>query len=285
MRKLRERLALMPAVVRTLLLILAAILLAGLVWLPTWAGAAPAAAVTDVGTLPESQPTDLLLEGAPLDTRYTLVLDAGHGGIDGGAVDTTGTVLEKDVNQTMVDKVTALLAAHANQLRVVQAVEPDTNATVLARANTAVKEQADLFLSLHLNGDTHESSRGFQCFPTPPGRPYADESLRFARLLVQQVQQTDAFILGTEGIFYCYYVRQGESGYYKEILDIAQTDPATPRADESFGVVEYSGCPSVLIEQWFITSAEDMALFNSEAGYDTMANSIYQAICAYFQLN
>ena len=188
MRKLRERLALMPAVVRTLLLILAAILLAGLVWLPTWAGAAPAAAVTDVGTLPESQPTDLLLEGAPLDTRYTLVLDAGHGGIDGGAVDTTGTVLEKDVNQTMVDKVTALLAAHANQLRVVQAVEPDTNATVLARANTAVKEQADLFLSLHLNGDTHESSRGFQCFPTPPGRPYADESLRFARLLVSEIK-------------------------------------------------------------------------------------------------
>lgn len=218
------------------------------------------------------------------DNRPTLVLDAGHGGADPGAVSADGTVLEWEVNQSMVDKVCALLAAHAGELRVVQALAPGAGGTTMARANTAVREEADLMLSLHLNADTSPHTRGFQCFPTPPGRLHHAGSYYFGQLLVEQVKQTEIPILGENGIFYSYFVWQGSKGYAKEIVDSIWADPAAPRADESFGVVEFSGCPAVLIEQWHISSPEDMALFYSDEGFDQMAGCIYRAVCAYFAL-
>jgi N-acetylmuramoyl-L-alanine amidase len=239
-------------------------------------------AVADAGEA-ESLP---MVEAAtyPLDTRLTVVLDAGHGGHDPGAVSADGSENEAEINQMMVDKVSGLLKAHEDTVRVVQAAQPGTYATTLARANTAVRQQAALLLSLHLNGDVSASTRGFQCFPAPPGRVYHAESTRFSELLVEQVRQTGIPILGTSGIYYCYYSWQGSKGYSKEILDAGAPGAQQPRTDESFGVVEFGGCPAVLIEQWHITNADDMALFHSDEGHEKMARCIYLAICAYLEI-
>lgn len=222
------------------------------------------------------------VEKNALDSRPILVLDAGHGGFDPGAVSADGSVLEAEVTQEMVDRVAALFEPHQLELQVVQAHTPGTYATPKGRANTASGLAADLFVSLHLNADTSVHTRGFQVFPAPPGRIHHAESLRFAQLLVERVRPTGAKILGENGVYYCYYVKTAQGYYEKLLMDSAVANPEDPWDDESFGVVEYAGCPAVLVELWHLSNSADMANFNTESGKDTLARSVYQAICDYF---
>ncbi|MDL2294968.1 N-acetylmuramoyl-L-alanine amidase [Ruminococcaceae bacterium OttesenSCG-928-D13] len=223
-----------------------------------------------------------LLPGNPLDTRPILVLDAGHGGQDPGAVSADGSVLEAAVTSELVGLVQALLAPHGDELVVVRAGEPDVYATPLERANVASALQADLLVSLHLNADTSPDTRGFQVYPTPPGRVHHAESLRFGELLVERMKETNVKILGENGVFYAYYIDTAGGAYNKVLVEAGQiTDPWD---DDSFGVVEYPGCPAALVELWYISSAEDMALFNNEAGKAVMATAVYRTVCDYFDL-
>ena len=227
------------------------------------------------------------LETHPLDLRPILVLDAGHGGVyptgDPGALSRDGKIYESTVTLAMALRVQALLAQHEDELQVVMTRTQDVFLSPMERTNPAAQLQANLFLSLHLNADTSAKVRGFSCYPTPPGRLNYAESVEFAQLLVERVRPTGIPIAGTNGIWFAYY-RPSGTGYYKQLMDWAEVDPQNPGGDESFGVVEYTGCPSVLIEQWYITNDADMALFNHERGYDNMAQCIYLAICDYFGL-
>lgn len=274
----------LPPWAATLLLLLCAVAVVALMARPAGAHVDEAPQPQDAVDSGAAAQSHVPVQKAKLDLRPTLVLDAGHGGNDPGAVDETGTVYENTLNQTVLDKLLVLLAAHEEALRVVQAAAPGTSASIMQRANTAVQQEAELLLSLHLNADTSPNTRGFQCFPTPPGRAHHAGSLRFGQLLVQQVADTGVPILGQSGIFYCYYVFGGSAGYAKEVVDAAWVDAENPRADESFGIVEYGGCPAVLIEMWHISSPDDMALFNTDSGCDAMARAIYLAVCDYFSL-
>lgn len=224
------------------------------------------------------------LETHRIDDRIVVVIDSGHGGYEPGAVDASGTVTEAEANQQMVDRVLALLALHPNEILAMQSHQPGTYATAMQRANTAVAQEADLMVSLHLNADESPYIRGFSCFPTPPGRLYHPESYRFAQLLCQRVQPTGVPILGENGIYYHYYIPLAGGGYSKYIVPSSQVTEDDPWPEESFGVVEYSGCPAVLVEQWHISSPADMALLYHSEGMDTMAECIYLAICDYFEL-
>lgn len=242
---------------------------------------------TEPQPTPQPQPAQqaaTVLEGQPLDTRPVLVLDAGHGGHDPGAVDATGVITEAETNQLMVERVMELLEAHEHELKVAQAHQPGTYASPMARGVAAARMGAELMLSFHLNADTSPYTRGFQCFPTPPGRVHHEESMRFSAMLVEQVRPTGIPIMGENGIWYAYYLKMPEGGYGKITVDSTWEDPENPRSDESFGVVEYAGCPAVLIEQWHISNQQDMGLFYNEAGFGKMARCIYLAICEYFGL-
>jgi N-acetylmuramoyl-L-alanine amidase len=235
--------------------------------------------------VPSSAPgTDAALDKHSLDVRPILVLDAGHGGIDGGAVGGGGTWVEAVLNQEMVERVMALLEPHAHELIWMQAHEQGTYATPMARANTAAENDADLLVSLHLNADTTAATRGFQCFPAPPGRVHHAQSMRFAEVMARRAGEAGAHVMGEGGVFYAYYVKNAGGYYTKEILDSAGADTEKPRSDESFGVLDYAGCPAVLVELWHISSPVDMAAFNNETGKAQMARAVYLAICEYFAL-
>lgn len=237
--------------------------------------------------LPETEQKEEMaqLDTKSIDSRRVIVVDAGHGGFEPGAVDASGTITEAETTQMVADRVMALLALHQDEVLAVESRRRGEYATAMQRANTAVQQQADLMLSLHLNADESPYARGFSCFPTPPGRLYHPESYFFSQLLVEQVQKTGIPIMGDNGIYYHYYIPTGYGGYSKYVVESKYVTEDDPWEDESFGVVEYSGCPSVLVEQWFISNPSDMALFYSEDGMDTMAECIYLAICDYFGLS
>ncbi|MEG2931297.1 MAG: N-acetylmuramoyl-L-alanine amidase, partial [Ruthenibacterium sp.] len=145
------------------------------------------------------------------------------------------------------------------------------------RAQAATAQQASLLLSIHGNydGDTHQS-HGFECFPAPPGRPYAEESLRFATCLTAGMRACGHRLRGENGIRFLYYTN---GGHNKKLVESSDT---RIRAQKSFGMVEKPHCPAVLAEQCFISNYSDVEAWASPEGCAKAARIYYEAICTYF---
>lgn len=93
--------------------------------------------------------------------KYTVVLDAGHGGEDGGTVEQTA--MEKEINLAVVLKMRELL--ENQDIRVVLTREQDMFMKLEERVQVANGEKADLFVSIHCNYYEKDSSiYGLECY-------------------------------------------------------------------------------------------------------------------------
>lgn len=235
------------------------------------AGAACAGTAAPKPAAPETTPAKSV-PPAPADAEpYTIALDAGHGGMDSGA---QSLVTELTVCEDTVDALYALLERDAHY-RPVRTRPNGEDRSTADRVRAAADSGAVLLLSIHANydGDTRQS-HGFECFPTPPGRACAAQSLRFAQRIAERMAAAGHRLRGESGIRYAYY-----SGRRKQIVDSTDTRVRTLK---SFGVVERAPCPAVLAEQCFISNRRDVEMWTGAAGCARAARAYYEAICAYF---
>jgi len=91
----------------------------------------------------------------------TIILDAGHGGKDPGAVG-KGGLLEKDVVIDIAKKLKNLLIARG--FDVVMTRGGDDFVSLSKRAQIANENDGDLFISLHANASRSRSARGLEVF-------------------------------------------------------------------------------------------------------------------------
>jgi len=211
-----------------------------------------------------------LLPAAAPRPPYVIAIDPGHGGMDTGA---QAIVEEYQVIDTTAAFLFELLSADPDFIPIL--TRTDTDPSSAARAATAHSRGASLLISLHANSDS-SSARGFECFPTPPGRTYHAESLRFATLITRGMSAAGHSLRGTDktGIKYAYY-----SGSSKKIVDSSDTKV---RSLSSFGILEKTSCPAVLVEQCFITSHRDVSAWATEDGCRRAAAVYYAAIRQFF---
>ncbi|MEM1125663.1 MAG: N-acetylmuramoyl-L-alanine amidase [Bacteroidota bacterium] len=100
------------------------------------------------GRVAQTTPRELTLANVyGLEVR-TIVLDAGHGGRDPGAVG-AGGLFEKDVTLDIVHRLRARLETHG--YRILLTRHDDTAHSLRARASFANAHNADLFVSVHVN--------------------------------------------------------------------------------------------------------------------------------------
>lgn len=261
---------------RYLLFLLCLALVGTGVWKLFTLGGTPQAAEPE----PEEQAPVATVYAEPL---YTLVIDAGHGGADSGALSQDKTIFESTVNREMLDLLTALFSARTdNAIAVLATTQPgETLLSREARAQVANDAGADLFISLHLNDNSDTSVNGFQVYAQPPSMSTNEQSIHFAELLAAQVgQNTQLKLIGGSGIYYMFY-EDASTGYpYEYTSGILQNHANL----DTYGVLQNTNCPAVLIEQWFITCTSDMNMMYNTNGMNTMANCIYSAICTYFSL-
>ena len=206
-----------------------------------------------------------------LDTRHRIVLDPGHGGGDPGA---PGIVTESE----MTDRTAALLAEMLEEqgsFKVTITRTPEESASIRERVRTARFARAQLFLSIHGNSAEDPAASGFECYPVPPGRENHSESLTFGTLLAEEMEKAGAFLRGSDGIRYAYYLEDDS----KELVDGSDT---RVRIEPSFGVLDSAGCPAVLAEQCFVTNEADVDAFGDEDGCAAAAAAYYQAILRWF---
>ncbi len=135
----------------------------------------------------------------PEQEKYTVVLDAGHGGEDGGTVEQTA--MEKEINLAVVLKMRELLENQG--IRVVLTREQDMYMKLEERVQVANGEKADLFVSIHCNYYEKDSSvYGLECYyckGAEDGKYYAERILetleKSGRIVSRNAKPSGYYIL------------------------------------------------------------------------------------------
>lgn len=205
---------------------------------------------------------------------YTIALDAGHGGVDIGA---EGIINEVELTERTVAELEALLKEDG-RFRIILSREAGEGVDITERNQKFRKKHPDLMLSIHGNASDSKGARGFECYPSPPGYENHEISFAFAELLAEEMGTVGARLRGsgTEGVRFGYYDAGGE----KVLVDATDTKVYDM---DTFGMLKNMDCPAVLVEQCFITNAEDVEAFGTEEGCKKAAAAYYRAICRYLE--
>lgn len=205
-----------------------------------------------------------------------VVLDAGHGGTDIGA---EGVINEIQLTEATIGYLEGWLTQDENYTPV-RTHAADTFSKNTERAAAANSAGASLLLSVHGNSDPYSSdSYGLECYPQPPGRTHHEDSLRLAHLIADKFGAAGQRLRGNAGVRYIYYAGDDESGYEKQVVEESDS---TVYSEQTFGLLEKTDCPAVLVEQCFVTSEADVAAWGTDDGCRRAARLYYEAICEYF---
>lgn len=214
--------------------------------------------------------------------KYTIVVDAGHGGHDSGA--TGNGYREKDVALQVATKL-------ANNLRqdynVIMTRNSDFFVPLDTRAKIGNDANADFFVSIHLNSSSSSSANGTEVyyFSKKDQGSYAAQVAKFENRVdgsYGDVPFSD-FILND--IFYRKNQKTSQA-IAETVLDgLINTTGLRRRGvfGANFAVLRGSNSPSILVELGFINNYYDLSQFLTPDGQENAASAIASAIRRYFR--
>ncbi len=225
------------------------------------------------------------------DDRKVVVIDAGHGGEDTGAVASSGEE-EKDVVLSVVKKVRDVLEK-SGRYKVVLTRTTDVFIPLNERVNIARANNASLFLSIHADSISSNTSivTGATIY-TASDRASDQEAARFAA----KENSADRFAKlkfngqspDVEKILFDLAHRETKnfSNMFARSLVSYMKDAArmhkTPLKSAGFVVLRAPDVPSVLLELGYLSNAEDVKMLRSEAWQQKVAGTIAEAIGGFF---
>lgn len=227
----------------------------------------------------------------PDDERLPLVvLDAGHGGHDPGAISPHGGHREKDVTLAIAQKIRADLLK-TGRVRVAMTRENDSFVVLQDRFLIARKLDADLFISLHADAAAHAEASGATVYTL--SEVASDREAQRLAVRENKVNIINGIDLGgtsndVSSILIDLTQRETmniSAGFAKLLLREAGANMAlrsTSHRFASFVVLKAADTPSVLFETGYLTNEKDMAFLASSAGQNNVAKSVSAAVQAHF---
>ena len=225
--------------------------------------------------------------------RFTLVIDAGHGGHDAGAMGAKSK--EKDINLTVALAFGKCVENNMPDVRVIYTRKTDVFIPLMERANIANKAGADLFISVHTNAlPAGKIARGFETYSLGMHRAKdnLDVAMRENSVISMEkgYQQTyQGFDPKSSESYIIFEFIQGKN--MERSLDIARmiqrsVCSGANRPDKGvhqagFLVLRETAMPSCLIELGFITTPDEEELLNTSSRVDDIAKAIYQGFMQY----
>jgi N-acetylmuramoyl-L-alanine amidase len=227
----------------------------------------------------------------PADARLPLVvIDAGHGGHDPGAISPHGGAREKNVTLALAIAARDELLK-SGRVRVALTRDADSFIVLQDRYGIARKMKADLFMSIHADSAENQTARGGSVY-TLSEVASDREAQRFAARenksdIINGVNLGGADV-NVSSILIDLTQRETmnvSAGFAKLLLREAEpnmTLRGTAHKFASFIVLKAPDTPSVLFETGFISNSEDTAFLTSAAGRQSIARSISSAVQAHF---
>jgi len=221
-----------------------------------------------------------------------IVLDAGHGGKDWGAIGATG-VREKDVTLGVALKLGRLIQRNLKGVKVVYTRQDDRFVELDRRGQIANEAGGKLFISIHANSLPRKPSRtrGFEVYLLRPGR--TEEAIAIAERENSVIQLEEGYEkrykdLTDENFI---LVTMAQSAYMKaseQFADIVQQelDARTNLLNRGvkqagFYVLVGASMPNVLVETAYISNRDDERIVRGESGQQKIAESLLRAVKRY----
>lgn len=227
---------------------------------------------------------------------FTLVIDAGHGGKDAGALGKSSK--EKNINLAVALELGRLIKQNCPDVKVVYTRSTDVFVELDERANIANRNKADLFISIHTNstaaGLKGTTVQGTETYTL--GMHRAAENLAVAKRENSVITMESNYEEKYEG----FDPKSSESYIIFELMQdnnmassvkfakgIQQQFRTTAgRVDKGvqqagFLVLRETSMPSVLVELGFINNANEEQYLISNNGTAQLARSIYNAFVSY----
>lgn len=237
----------------------------------------------------------LLLFALPLaavEKNYTVVLDAGHGGKDPGAVGKFSK--EKDLNLKLVLKMGELINEQYPDVKVVYTRSTDVFIPLQTRADIANKNNADLFISIHTNSSENKAPCGVETFilGTDKMEKNLDVAMRENAVMKLEADYKTTYQGFDPNSIDSYIMFElMQNSYMDQSLHFAEQvqkrfvghlnreDRGVRQA--AFWVLLKTACPSILFEMGFISNPEEERFLNQPASIAQMANALVNAFGAY----
>lgn len=228
---------------------------------------------------------------------FTVVIDAGHGGKDPGAVSATGKIREKDITLKVALMVGESIRKNHPEVKVLYTRKTDVFVGLNDRARMANKADADLFISIHVNAAENRSAKGAETFTLGVEADRTKRNLDIAKrengviLYEENHEKTYAnFNPNSPESYIIFEFMQSE--FVKESIHIAQYVQENFANDANrldrgvrqagFLVLNATSMPSILVELGYISNAEESKYLASDAAQKRLSNCISKAFDSYY---
>ncbi|WP_137803360.1 N-acetylmuramoyl-L-alanine amidase [Caulobacter sp. 3R27C2-B] len=237
-----------------------------------------------VAPAPRLSLTETPAKAPPLRLKKVVVIDAGHGGKDSGALG--ANIHEKEVTLAAAKALKERLE-RTGRFQVVLTRETDTFVPLESRVQIARRADADLFISLHADSGPDATTRGASVYTL--SEKGAD---RVGRVLEKDGWLMKANLPGRDRavsqilLDLSQRATKNRSAAFAQLLlaNVGEETPLLRRShrDAGFIVLLAPDVPAVLLEMGFITNPEDEAFLSAKASRARLVDAVADSIEAYF---
>lgn len=222
----------------------------------------------------------------------TIVLDAGHGGHDTGALGKNSR--EKDITLSIVLKLRDYIKLNMPDVKVILTRDDDTFVELFRRAHIANENNADLFISIHCNSVKTPAAYGVETFVM--GLHKSEANLAVAKAENAAILLEDDYVEKYDG--FDPYSPEGNIFFnmmqnsfldkslafagkvqHQIVYDLHKLNRGVKQA--GFLVLYKTAMPGVLIETGFISNPNDEKFLLSDKGQNQMVEAIFTAFREY----
>ena len=241
-----------------------------------------------------------MMAHAAIKNTFTLVIDAGHGGHDTGAVG----VVSKEKNLTLKYALAfgRLVEQNCPDVKVVYTRKTDKFVELFRRAEIANQAKADLFISIHINAlPKGRVARGFQTYTLGTSKRTGKQNGVLQNLEVAKRENSVIFLeKDYKQTYQGYDPNSPESDIMFEFVQDKNMEnsvelakymqkyvcQATGRQDmgaqqDNLAVLRLSSMPGALLELGFISTRDEEDFMNSSRAETLYARGIFNAFLNY----
>jgi N-acetylmuramoyl-L-alanine amidase len=187
---------------------------------------------------------------------FTILIDAGHGGNDHGAVGING-IYEKDLCLKIAQKFKS--KAEAAGYKVIMSRAEDVAVDLKSRTRLTETENVDLLISIHHNSAANDANKnGIECFTGSNNNPlFSRQSVSAGKLMLESLQNINGL----------------------------STDPEPKSRTAGIWILKASNCPAVLIEIGYLSNSKDLAFISNPENQSLLAEQLTDGVTQFLKTN
>lgn len=223
----------------------------------------------------------------------TIIIDAGHGGKDPGAIG-YGGLKEKDITLAVALKLGQIISKNLPGTKVIYTRDTDVFIPLWQRTKIANESKGNLFVSLHCNSNNNKHVSGVETYFLSADKDknlQAQEvvltenaSIKFEKAEDQKRYEGINFILAT--MAQSAFIRQSQylasviqNSFARNLKPVGIKDRGVKQG--RFWVMVGATMPNVLIEMGFISNKAESQFLKKQASQMKVAESVFEAIMKY----